>query len=209
MALGSGQLASSRGIVSVALDRVCVREAGTAASEYIRGASGRAIMTTFTFPPTSVLVAQIAAALSWIAAYMIWARVFYAVIDPMLRRRLGAWVNADVIWLYRRGSLYASPSSFRLRRSTWSWGLGADRENAPLRDGIVYVAYVICVPVIAGLWLIALLSYFALWRHALSAVVVLPLFFLIIPLYMRYWSGQHSAPGAVGQPGTGLSNSMH
>ena len=152
-------------------------------------------MTAFTLPPTSVLVAQAVAALLWVAAYVIWARVFYAVIDPMLRAQLGKRVNAEVIWLYRRGSLYASPSSFTLRRSTWSWGLAGDRENAPLRDGLVYAAYVICVPVIAGLWLIALLSYAALWRHMLSAVVVLPLFFLIIPLYMRYWGGQRPAPG--------------
>ena len=152
-------------------------------------------MPAFTLPPTSVLVTQVAAALLWIAAYIVWARVFYAVIDPMLRRQLGAWVNADVIWLYRQGSLYASPSSFRLRRSTWSWGLAGDRENALLRDGLVYAAYVICVPVIAGLWPIALLSYVALWRHALSAVVVLPLYFAIIPLYTRYWSGQRPAPG--------------
>lgn len=152
-------------------------------------------MPAFVLPPTSVLVVQIVAALLWVAAYVIWARLYYAAIDPRLRRRLGRWVNGEVIWLYRRGSLYASPSSFRLPRSTWSWGLAGDRENAPLRDGIVYAAYLLCVPVIAGLWLIAVLSYAALWRHALSAVVVLPLYFLIIPLYVRYWGGQHPAPG--------------
>jgi hypothetical protein len=90
-------------------------------------------MTAFTLPPTSVLVAQAVAALLWVAAYVIWARVFYAVIDPMLRAQLGKRVNAEVIWLYRRGSLYASPSSFTLRRSTWSWGLAGDRENAAAR----------------------------------------------------------------------------
>ena len=152
-------------------------------------------MTASILPPTPVLVAQIAAALLWIGAYVGWSRLYYTIIDPLLRRRLGGWLNADVVWIYRRGSLYASPASFTLHRSTWSWGLGADRERSPGRDAIAYAAYVVCVPVIAGLWLIALLCYAALWRHALSAVVVLPLFFLIIPLYARYWGGRHPAPG--------------
>ena len=152
-------------------------------------------MPAFTLPPTPVLVVQGLVALLWVAAYVIWSRLFYSFIDPALRRRLGAWVNADVVWIHRRGSLYASPASFTLRRSTWSWGLAGDRERAFLRDGLVYAAYVICVPVLAGLWLIAVISYAALWRHALSAIVVLPLFFLIIPLYMRYWGGRRPAPG--------------
>jgi hypothetical protein len=148
-------------------------------------------------PPLPVLAVQIVAAVGWIGAYMLWGSIFYRAVDPWLRRRVGAWAGAEVIWIYRRGSLYASPLSFTLRRSTWSWALAGDRSQAVLRDGFVYVLYVLLVPVLAGIAPIAALAYVALWRHALSVVVLLPLFCLVIPLYWRYWGGSVAAPGMV------------
>ncbi len=150
------------------------------------------------------VVPAVAAAVGWVVAYVVWSAVYYRVVDPWLRLRVGARLGRPVMWVYRRGSLYEGSLSFRLPYSTWSWGIfprpGGGGQGRPavresVRDGIAYAAYVITVPVLAGILPIVPLMYAVLWRRAMPLLVAYPLLFLIIPLYMRYWGGRRRVKG--------------
>jgi hypothetical protein len=158
-------------------------------------------------PPPSVLALQITAALVWVGGYIAWSRAYYLVLDPRLRRVVGTWVRGDVIWVYRVGSFHTGALSFT-RISSWSWGLAGERTETTIRDAArttlrdytVYASFVILVPALAGLWPIALLLYLGLWRHALAVVVLLPLLFLVGPLYVANWTLQSRSRPPRGVP---------
>jgi hypothetical protein len=136
-------------------------------------------------PP--VLVPQLAFAIVWTVGYVVWSLLYYRVLDPPIRRAVGAIVGTRVEWVYRRGSLYASPLSFTLPYSRWSWG-AADRPSA--KDAIVYVLCIVLVFVLAGAWPVAVLLA-ALFSKWLNPFVALPLLFLAIPIYSIWWSGRY------------------
>lgn len=135
------------------------------------------------------LWAQIAFALAWVVMYALWARVYFRRVDPAIRRALGGWAGEPIHWVLRRGRQrggdFLSP-----RYDTWSWGL-APREDAPLaKDWSLYVVSVLLVYVVAALWPVAVLYGAAFHLHLLSPPFVLVLFFAVIPLYLRFWSGR-------------------
>ena len=148
---------------------------------------------------------QIAFALAWVVAYVRWARVYFRRIDPALRRALGGWAGEPIHWVLRRGRQrggdFLSP-----RYDTWSWGL-APRDDAPLaKDWSLYVVSVLLVYVVAALWPVAVLYAAAFKLRLLSPLFVLVLFFAVIPLYLRFWSGrwhaeERSRGGASVHPG--------
>ena len=152
---------------------------------------------------------QIAFAVAWASLYALWARVYFRRVDPALRRVVGGWAGEPVHWVLRRGAQHGANTYFSPRYDTWSWGV-APREDRPLvKDSLLYVVSVVAVYVLAALWPVAVLYGAAFHLDLLSPPFVLVLFFLVIPLYMRFWSAkwhgaQPVATGApAGRPGTG------
>ena len=150
------------------------------------------------FPHGGALAGQVALALGWVLGYVLWSRWYFRRLDPRLRSSLQGWAGGRVVWTYRRGGASGGSLSFRLPVSTWSWGIDdADRSTlrGTVRDGAVYALYVVTVPVLAGLWPVAVLVVIALVAHLLHPLVAYPLFFVVIPVYARYWSGRYEVPG--------------
>ena len=140
------------------------------------------------------LALQIMFAIGWTVGYVLWARAYYRTIDPLLRRRLGTWLGVQIIWTFRQGSS-GSPLHFGPRYATWMWGIAAPQSHRLLADMQVYVLFVLIVPVLAGLWPVALLLLVFLGTDILHPLVALPLLFLVIPIYAIYWSGRYAPPG--------------
>ena len=137
--------------------------------------------------------AQIVFAVAWVVTYALWARVYFRRVDPALRRALGGWAGEPIEWVLRRGRQrggdFLSP-----RYDTWSWGL-APREHAPVaKDWSLYVISVLVVYVFAALWPVAVLYVVAFPLRLLSPLFILVLFFAVIPLYLRFWSGRWHRP---------------
>ena len=152
-------------------------------------------------PQGAALAAQAAVAVGWLVGYVLWSRWYFRRLDPRLRARLDGWAGGRVVWTYRRGGTSGSESSFRLPVSTWSWGIDdADRTTlrGAVRDSAVFTLYVVTVPLLAGMWPVALLFVLVFAVHALHPLVAYPLFFLLIPVYARYWSGRYEVPGMQG-----------
>jgi len=139
------------------------------------------------------LIPQMIFAVAWTAGYVAWSLLYYRVFDRVVRNAVGALVGTRVVWVYRKGSLYASPLSFTLPYSRWSWG-AADRESARGKDAVVYILCVVLVYVVAATWPVAILlgALFSKWLHPLIA---LPLLFLAIPIYSIWWSGRYEVRG--------------
>jgi hypothetical protein len=162
---------------------------------------GSELLRIFSVSAGAPLPVQIAFALAWVVTYALWARVYFRRVDPAIRRSLGGWAGEPVQWVLRRGRQrggdFLSP-----RYDTWSWGL-APRENVPTaRDWSLYVVSVLVVYVVAALWPVAVLYAAAFHLQLLSPPFVLILFFAVIPLYLRFWSGRwHTGERtAVGAP---------
>jgi hypothetical protein len=150
------------------------------------------------FPQGAALTAQVALALGWVLGYVLWSRWYFRRLDPRLRARLDRRAGGRVVWTYRRGGTSGGTLSFRLPVCTWSWGIDdADRSSlrGALRDGTVYALYVVTVPVLAGLWPVAVLSVVVFATRLLHPLVAYPLFFVVIPVYARYWSGRYEVRG--------------
>ena len=128
----------------------------------------------------------------YIAGYIWWSRAYYRHIDPGLRRALTQRFGVPIGWIYRKGSLYRSPLSFQLPYSTWSWGIAEQRGS--MQDGLVYILYLLAVPVLGGLWPVAVLFIVVILLHAIQPLIAYPLFFLTIPIYSLWWSGYYRPP---------------
>ena len=147
--------------------------------------------------PLSSLVLDAALGVAWIVGYVLWSRRYWRAIDPWVRRRVGRWVGAEIVWEYRERNS-GRAFDFRPRWGGWQWGVAGGRDGALLQAGAVRIANVV-VMLVAGLWPIALLLYATAWARVIAAVVAYPLFFLIAPLYVRYWHGDYGVrhmPGA-------------
>ena len=141
--------------------------------------------------------AQVAFAVLWALTYALWAHVYFRGVDPAIRRLLGGWAGEPIHWVLRRGRQRGGDVIFSPRHDTWTWGL-APREGRPLaKDVLLYVLSVVTVYVVAALWPVAVLYGAAFHLHLLSPPFVLVLFFLVIPLYTRFWSARwHTADAA-------------
>ncbi len=150
------------------------------------------------FPQGGALAVQLGIAVGWVVAYIGWSRWYYRRLDPALRQRVARRVGAPIVWTYRRGTPSGGSLSFRLPVSTWSWGID-DADHGTLRgaarDGGVFALYVLVVPVLAGMTPVAVLLAIVLGAQALHPLVAYPLFFLLIPIYARYWGGRYEVPG--------------
>jgi len=139
------------------------------------------------------LIPQMIFAVAWTAGYVVWSLLYYRVFDRIVRNAVGALIGTRVVWVYRKGSLYASPLSFTLPYSRWSWG-AADRESAGEKDAVIYVLCVVLVYVVAGTWPAAILLG-AVFLTGLHPLIVLPLLFLAIAIYSIWWSGRYEVRG--------------
>ena len=144
--------------------------------------------------PGAPLSAQITFAVAWAVTYALWAHVYFRRVDPALRRLVGGWAGEPVHWVLRRGAQRGGTVCFSPRHDTWSWGL-APRDDRPLvKDALLHVVSVLAVYVAAALWPVAVLYGAAFHLDLLSPPFVLVLFFLVIPLYARFWSSRwHTA----------------
>jgi hypothetical protein len=136
-----------------------------------------------------------------VATYALWAHVYFRRVDPALRRLLRGWAGEPIEWVLRRGRQRGGDSYLAPRHDTWSWGL-APRERQPLvKDWLLYALSVVTVYVVAALWPVAVLYGTAFHLRLLSPPFVLVLFFLVIPLYTRFWSARwHTAHQARAGP---------
>lgn len=163
---------------------------------------GSELLQIFRVTDGGPLWAQVSFAVAWVVVYTLWAGVYYRAVDPALRRALGGWAGEPVHWVLRRGRQRGGDRYFAPRYDTWTWGL-APREGRPLVvDVVLYALSVLTVYVVAALWPVAVLYGVAFHLRLLSPPFVLVLFFLVIPLCTRFWSGRwHPARRAdVGGP---------
>ncbi len=135
------------------------------------------------------LVPQLVFAVGYVLGYVLWSRAFYRKVDPWLRRRVGDIVGARLVWVMRKGSLYASPMSFQLPYNTWSWGIKDPKLRTIFRDGLAYILTLLLVYVLAGMLPAAIFLLVFLYGHLLGVAVGLPLLVATIVIYSTFWSG--------------------
>jgi hypothetical protein len=140
------------------------------------------------------LLLQIAFAIGWTAGYVLWSRAYYRTVDPRLRALIGEWLGARLGWVHRQGT-GGRPLRFGPRYATWTWGIADPHARTAVNDSLVYVLYVLIVPVLAGLWPVALLLGLVLGMRWLHPLITLVLLFAIIPIYSLYWAGRYQVPG--------------
>jgi hypothetical protein len=138
---------------------------------------------------------QIVFGIALVGSYWRWSRHSYWRIDPVLRRILGRWVGATIVWVQRGSSRYPSP--FPVEPSTfwqWSWGIAEPSKRTVIRDGLVLLLMVLWVMISAGAWPLPLLLVAFLGLKALSYVVFLPTILAFLVIYGIYWSGRYQLP---------------
>jgi hypothetical protein len=138
---------------------------------------------------------DLAFGIGYLVGSILWARLYYRRLDPVLRRWLGGRLGVRVIWTHRTGGLHRGPLWFGPKYDTWSWSVGGAGEIESVKDGLVYAAWLLLVPVLAGLLPVAIFLIAFLGMGFPSFWVGYPLLFLIIPIYTRYWSGRYEVPG--------------
>ncbi len=139
---------------------------------------------------------QVAFALVLVAGYLIWSRLYYHVVDQILRIRIGGSLGVDIIWVRRHSRSYPTPfESGWARYQQWSWGIAAEHERTFLRDDLVAALSLLVVNVLAGLWPIAIFLFVFLGLKALSYVVFLPLCVAMLAIYAVFWSGKYEVAG--------------
>jgi hypothetical protein len=148
------------------------------------------------------LLPQIAFTIGWTAGYVFWSRVYYRSVDPLLRMLIGAWLGVRISWVYRHGT-QGVPLRFGPRYAMWTWGTTDPQARGIGRESLVYLIYIIVVPLLCGLWPVALLLLIMVGTRWLHPLVVLPLVFLVIPIYSIYWTGRYQVAGMIGEPREG------
>ena len=142
-------------------------------------------------PAITPLALYAALGVAWVAGYVLWSRAYWRAVDPWARRRVGARLGVRVVWEYReRNSQRAF--DFRPRWGGWQWGIAGGPDGAFLKAVAVRLVN-LALTFTGGLLPIALLLYATAWARVVPALVAYPLFFLIAPLYVRYWHGDYGA----------------
>lgn len=140
------------------------------------------------------LAVQIAFAVGTIGGYWLWSRLFYAAVDPWLRRWLGGKLGARVVWVLRHSASYQTPLELglvRQRRFRWTWGIEREDQRTLSRDAAASLLCFLVVNLAAGLWPIALFLLVALQLKALSYVVLVPGTVAAIAIYSIFWTGRY------------------
>jgi VIT1/CCC1 family predicted Fe2+/Mn2+ transporter len=144
------------------------------------------------------LSAQIAFGVALVAGYWAWSRLYYAAIDPALRRLVGRTLGARVVWVRRGSAAYPSLYEFGQGRSVirrWMWGIEPASERTLRNDAATGTLSFFIVTIIGGLWPIALFFFVFLYLKALSYVVFLPVCLAVLAIYSRFWDGRHEVQG--------------
>ena len=144
------------------------------------------------------LAIQLALAIGYLVGSILWPRIFYRRVDPALRGWLGAKLGVRIRWAIRQGGFNRGPLWFGPLYDTWAWVIEDNTERTVLQEIVVYGAWVLAVPVLAGLLPIALFLVAMLGVKLISVLVAYPLLFLTIPIYTRYWSGKYPVAGMQG-----------
>ncbi len=140
------------------------------------------------------LAPQIVFAIGWTMGYVIWSRAYYRILDPYLRRRASELLGVPIVWALRQGT-HNRPLGFGPLYDTWAWYIPDEHARTVAKDTMVYVLWLVAVPVLGGLWPVAVLLLVFLGTSFLSPLVALPLLFAIIPIYSIYWSGRYELAG--------------
>lgn len=140
------------------------------------------------------LILQIVFAVGWTLGYVWWSRAYFRAVDPRVRARIGAWLGVRLCWVHRSGT-HGDPLRFGPRYATWSWGIADAQARSVVTDSLVYGLWLLVVPVLAGLWPVALLLIVFLGTRWLHPLIALPLIFAIIPIYSIYWAGRYRLSG--------------
>jgi hypothetical protein len=148
-----------------------------------RGVS-RVIIALVNWPPDLVL--QLSLGCAWLAGYVGWSHMYFRVMDPVIRRRIGAALGVRIVWSYDARQYFQQG-----RYKRWHWGVAdAPPDHVVFVELIVHVLCVAIVNVLAGLWCVSLL-YVALVRRWPGALALYPCIILAIPIYALYWSGRY------------------
>jgi hypothetical protein len=138
---------------------------------------------------------QIAFGVAYVVGSILWPRVYYRRLDPLLRKWLGHKLKVRIVWAVRQGGLNRGLLWFGPLYDTWSWTIEGGERHTVWQEGGVYVAWLLLVPVLCGLSPVAVFLIAFLAADVLSVLVAYPLLFLTIPIYTRYWSGKYEVPG--------------
>jgi hypothetical protein len=138
---------------------------------------------------------QITLGLGYVVGSILWPRLYYRRLDPVLRGWLGDKLGVRIVWAIRQGGFNKGPLWFGPLYDTWAWSIESDQPRTILQEVIVYIAWVLLVPVLCGLWPVAVFLIGVLAAEVPSILIAYPLLFLTIPIYARYWSGKYEVPG--------------
>jgi VIT1/CCC1 family predicted Fe2+/Mn2+ transporter len=144
------------------------------------------------------LPVQIGFGAGLLIVYWAWSRLYYAAVDPALRRWLGGALGARVVWVARHGREYDSPLELEPRRyrfHNWTWGIADEANRTVRRDAAALLLSILVVTVIGGMWPVAVFLFVFLQLQALSYVVFLPVCLAVIAIYSIFWSGRHQVAG--------------
>ena len=138
---------------------------------------------------------QILFGAGYLVGSVVWPRLYYRRLDPVLRRWLGDNLGIRIVWAVRQGGFHRGPLWFGPLYDTWSWCVEGGERRTILQEVIVYAAWLLLVPVLSGLWPVAVFLLSFLVADFLSILIAYPLLFLTVPIYTRYWSGKYEVPG--------------
>ncbi|PLS82906.1 MAG: hypothetical protein CYG59_02690 [Chloroflexi bacterium] len=144
----------------------------------------------------SPLYWQLIFAVALVVGYFFWSRLYFQVLDPAVRDRIGAALGLKLIWVLRHSASYQTAFEWgSVRYHRWSWGIALEHQRTFLRDGLVVVLSLVCVNIIAGLWPLAVFLVVALELKALAYVTFFPTCCAMLALYAIFWSGRYEVAG--------------
>jgi len=138
---------------------------------------------------------QITLGLGYVVGSILWPHVYYGRLDPVLRGWLGDKLGVRIVWAIRQGGFNKGPLWFGPLYDTWAWSIEGEQQRKFFQEFIVYTASLMLVPVLCGLWPVAVFLGAFLAAEVPSILVAYPLLFLTIPIYARYWSGKYEMLG--------------
>jgi hypothetical protein len=139
---------------------------------------------------------QVVFALATVIGYFIWSRLYFRVVDPIIRARVGHALGVQIIWVLRHSADYqtAFESGFE-RYYHWSWGIQAEQQRTLLRDGAVAMLGFLIVSILAGLSPVAVFLFATLGFKVLSAVLFIPACVATLAIYGIFWCGRYEVTG--------------
>ena len=139
---------------------------------------------------------QVVFALAATIGYFMWSRLYFRVVDPILRAWFGQALGLTIVWVLRHSARYQTAFESGLARyPRWSWGIAMEHQRTFLRDGAVVLLCCLCVNILSGLWPLAVFMFVALGLRALSYIILLPACIVMVAIYAIFWSGRYEVTG--------------